>query len=448
MRSNNLRRPPEADSVSYELMENLKQKILSKKAVIAVIGLGYVGLPLTVEFAKKGFSVIGIDTDKEKIERIESGNSYISDVSSAGLRPLIKKRLKCYSDYSKLKQADIIIIAVPTPLRKTRKPDISFILKVVRKISKSINRGQLIILESTTYPGTTREVLLPLLGKSIAFSPERVDPGNKRYKTKDIPKIVGGINKKSTQLTKLLYSQIIKKIISVSSPEIAEMAKIWENTFRAVNIGLANEMALICNKLDIDVWEVIAAAKTKPFGFLPFYPGPGLGGHCLPVDPLYFSWKAGLKGIETRFIRLADEINSAMPNYVVERIKRILTDRPLGRTKKALCNSKILILGITYKKNIADIRESPAIEIIKILHRRKARVSYSDPFIKEVEIGNKIFISRPLSKRFLSQQDCVVIVTDHSLDYNLVAQNSSHILDTRNVLENIKGVDREKVERL
>ena len=427
---------------------DLKQKILSKKAVIAVIGLGYVGLPLAVEFAQKGFLVIGIDTDEKRIKKIKQGISYILDVPSARLKPLIKKSLKCYSDYSKLKQTDIIIIAVPTPLSKTRKPDISFILKVVRKISKSIKRGKLIILESTTYPGTTREVLLPLLGKRIAFSPERVDPGNKRYKTRDIAKIVGGINAESTQLTKLLYSQIIKKIISVSSPEIAEMTKLWENTFRAVNIGLANEMALICNKLGIDVWEVIAAAKTKPFGFLPFYPGPGLGGHCLPIDPLYFSWKAGLKGIETRFIRLADEINSAMPNYVVERIKRILTGRTLGRTKKALCNSKILILGITYKKDIPDIRESPAIEIIRILHRRKARVSYFDPFIEKIKLGNKIFRSHLLNKRFLNQQDCVIIVTDHSLDYNIVVQNSPYILDTRNVLENIKGVERKRIEKL
>ena len=438
--------------MKLKVMENLKKKILQKKAIISVIGLGYVGLPLAVEFAKKGFLVLGVDTDKERIKKINSANSYISDVPSARLKPLLKKTLKCYPDYSKLKQADVIIIAVPTPLSKTRSPDISFILKATRKISKTIKRNQLIILESTTYPGTTRDVVLPLLEESglkggedflLAFSPERVDPGNKKYKTRNIPKVVGGINGESTQLAGFLYSQIVERVISVSSPEIAEMTKLWENTFRAVNIGLANEMALICHKMNIDAWEVIAAARTKPFGFLPFYPGPGLGGHCLPVDPLYFSYKAGLKGIEARFIRLADEINSAMPNYVVERIKKILK-----RAKRALCNSKILILGITYKKNIADIRESPAIEIIKILSRRKARVSYFDPFIEKIKLGKRIFRSHPLSRRFLSQQDCVVIVTDHSLDYNFIVHNSPYILDTRNVLSNIKGVEKKKIEKL
>ena len=430
----------------------IKQKILRKEAVIAIIGLGYVGLPLAVEFAQKGFRVIGIDTNEQKIKKIKQGISYVLDISSATLKPLLKKGLlKCYSDY-RLEKIDITIIAVPTPLSKSREPDISFILKAVREISRYIKKGGLVILESTTYPSTTRGIILPLLEKSglkgdkdflLAFSPERVDPGNKKYKTKNIPKIVGGVNKESTKIAELLYKQIITKVVPVSSSEVAEMTKIWENTFRAVNIGLANEMARICNKLGIDVWEVIAAAKTKPFGFLPFYPGPGIGGHCLPVDPLYLSYKAKLEGIETRFIRLADEINLAMPVYTIERVKEILKKR-----KKTLRGSKISILGITYKKDIADIRESPAIEIIKILAKKKAQVSYSDPFIKEIKLGNKILVSRSLDKKFLSQQDCLIIVSGHSLDYNFVVRNSSCILDTRNVLSGVKGIDREKVERL
>ncbi|MCM8781660.1 MAG: nucleotide sugar dehydrogenase [Candidatus Omnitrophica bacterium] len=421
----------------------LRKKILHKKAKIGVIGLGYVGLPLAVEFAKKGFEVVGIEVDSYRIKSIKKKQSYILDVTREDIKAIVDARLfSVTSDYSVIKKMDIIIICVPTPLRKTKEPDISYIIDATEGIAKYKRSNQLIILESTTYPGTTEEVVLPILERSglrldrdffLAFSPERVDPGNIKFKTKDIPKIVGGVTKKSAELTKLFYSQIIKDVTIVSSTKTAEMVKLLENTFRSVNIALVNEIALMCNKLDINVWEVIEAAKTKPFGFMSFYPGPGLGGHCIPIDPLYLSWKARLHGFEARFIELADMVNSYMPEYVVKRISGILNS-----LKKPMCGSKILIIGVSYKKDVSDTRESPAIEIIKLLKKEGADISYFDPYVAEIKIDNKKLKSITWNSKIFKHNDCAVIITDHSaIDYESVLNSSNMIFDTRNVYKNI-----------
>lgn len=434
-------------------MDTLKDKILNKQARIGIIGLGYVGLPLAVEFANAGFHVTGIDVDTNKTAKINNGVSYILDVSTAQVKNLVlKKRLVATTDYKVIKKMDAVIICVPTPLRKTREPDISYILAAINEVEKFMRKNQLIILESTTYTGTTEEVLLPKLsscgfkvGKDffLAFSPERVDPGNKKFNTKSIAKVVGGITRKCTQMAALLYSQIIYNVIPVSSAKTAEMVKLLENTFRSVNIGLANELALMCNKMGIDVWEVIEAAKTKPFGFMPFYPGPGLGGHCLPIDPLYLSWKARMYGFEARFIELASQINSSMPRYVVEE-----TATALNRAKKSINGSKILILGVTYKRDVNDVRESPAIEIITLLKEMGANVYFHDPYINRLTLDGGSMRSISLNKKTLSDKDCIIIVTDHStLDYSLVARASKLIVDTRNALSNIKA-DRRKIVKI
>ncbi len=426
------------------MFEKTKEKLLNKKARIGIIGLGYVGLPLAVEFAKANFSVTGVDTDKERILRINKGLSYILDVSSEEVKALVSKKiLKAQSDTEILKEMDVIIICVPTPLRKTREPDISYIISATDEIAKNLTKGKLIVLESTTYPGTTEEVILPKLDSQdfkagrdffLAFSPERVDPGNKIYKTKDIPKVVGGVTKNCTELARLLYSQIINEVIAVSSTRVAEMVKLLENTYRIVNIGLVNEIALMCNKLGIDVWEVINAAKTKPFGFMPFYPGPGIGGHCIGIDPIYLSWKARMHGFEARFIELASQINSYMPNFVVERIAS-----GLNENSKSLKGSQILILGVTYKKDVSDTRESPALEIITLLQKKGAEVSYHDPFVPRLQVNGMSLESVKLTKKDLSLKDCTVIITDHSeLDYKFVLDNSKLIVDTRNVLKEFK----------
>ncbi|MDP6685529.1 MAG: nucleotide sugar dehydrogenase, partial [Candidatus Omnitrophota bacterium] len=367
-------------------MNTLKSKITDKKAHIGIIGLGYVGLPLAVEFAKAGFHVTGIDIDKSRVSKIQKGISYILDVPSEDIKELVSsKKLNATHDKCVLNKTDVIIICVPTPLRKTKEPDISFILSATEDIAANLRKGQLIILESTTYPGTTEEVILSKLsadslrvGKdfSLAFSPERVDPGNLKYKTKDIPKVVGGVTNGCTDLAKSLYSQIIKEVVAVSSPRSAEMVKLLENTFRAVNIGLINELALMCDKMDLDIWEIIDAAKTKPFGFMPFYPGPGLGGHCLPCDPLYLSWKARSHGFETRLIELAAEINLSMPHFVVDKVTSALNEH-----KKALKGSRVLVIGVTYKKDVNDMRESPALAIINSLNEKEAKVQYHDPLV-------------------------------------------------------------------
>ena len=423
----------------------LRNKILQKKAKIGVVGLGYVGLPLAVEFAKKGFEVFGIDVDHFRVGSIKRKQSYILDVTSEDIRAITEAGLfSANCDYRIIKKLDVIIICVPTPLRKTKEPDISYIVNATENIAEYKKSAQLIILESTTYPGTTDEVVLPILERNslrldkdffLAFSPERVDPGNIRFKTRDIPKVVGGVTKKSAELTKLLYSQIIKEVIIVSSSKAAEMVKLLENTFRSVNIGLVNEIALMCNKLGIDVWEIIEAAKTKPFGFMPFYPGPGLGGHCIPIDPLYLSWKARVHGFEARFIELADMVNSYMPEYVVKRIAGILNN-----FKKPLSRAKVLVIGVAYKKDVNDTRESPAVEIIKLLEDEGASVFYFDPYVYEIKIGDKKCKSVTWNPRVFKDKDCVVIITPHScIDYEEVLKNSKIVFDTRNVYKNINA---------
>ena len=436
------------------MVRKFKDKIKQKKAVIAVIGLGYVGLPLAAEFAKKGFRALGVDLDKKKVNSINAGNSYILDVPGDEIKSLVKDGLlHATYDYSKLRGADAIIICVPTPLRKTKDPDMSFIVSATDAIARNIRRGQVIVLESTTYPGTTEEVILPKLeatgmknGKDfcLGFSPERIDPGNPQFMTHNIPKVVSGITPICRDNIELLYSQIVGKVISVSSVKVAEMVKLLENTFRSVNIGLVNELALMCDDMKIDVWEVIEAAKSKPFGFMPFYPGPGLGGHCIPIDPLYLAWKARIQGFEPRFIDLASQINADMPEHVAERVSRSLN----SRFGKAVKGAKILILGLSYKKDVTDTRESPAYEVIEKLKERGAEISYYDPFVPASEVGGRQMKSVRLTASELRSKDCVVIVTDHSnVDYGLVVKNSKFILDTRNALRNIK-TDRRKIERL
>ena len=425
-------------------MEELRRKITDKTAEIGIIGLGYVGLPLAVEFGKTGFKVTGFDTDKEKVSQIKKGVSYILDVPSEDIKDLISSgRLSATTDKNLLNNMDVIIICVPTPLRKTKEPDISYILSATDDIANNLKRGQLIILESTTYPGTTEEIILARLGADslkvgqdffLAFSPERVDPGNAKYKTKDIPKVVGGVTAACTELSKLLYSQIVKDVIPVSSTRSAEMVKLLENTFRAVNIGLINELALMCNKMNLDIWEIIDAAKTKPFGFMPFYPGPGLGGHCLPCDPIYLSWKARTHGFEARLIELASEINTYMPHYVVDRISDALNSQ-----KKALKGSKVFIIGITYKKDINDMRESPALAIINTLIEKKAKVQYHDSLAPGFAIDGLKLASVDLTKENIASSDCVTIITNHSsVDYRLIVDNAGLILDTRNALKDFR----------
>ncbi len=431
----------------------LRNKIEKKTAKIGVIGLGYVGLPLAAAFAEKGFEVVGIDTSQKRVKSIKSGRSHIMDVPTETVTDLVsKKLLRATDDYSVVKGLDAIIICVPTPLGKTKEPDISYIVSAVKNIIKNKRRGQLYILESTTYPGTTEEMLLPHFENGgqkvdrdffLAFSPERVDPSNKIYTTNNIPKVVGGVRGKSTELARLFYSQIIDRVVPVSSSKVAEMAKLLENTFRSVNIGLVNELALMCEKLDVDVWEVIDAAKTKPFGFMAFYPGPGIGGHCINIDPLYLSWKASLHGFRSRFIEVADNINSSMPQYVVSRVVGAL-----NRRRKPIKGCKVLILGATYKKDVSDTRESPSFEIIKLLRDKEAKVSYHDPYAPVIKIDGKALKSKALRKDFLREQDCVVLATDHNaFDYEGIARSARLIFDSRNAFRN-KGIRNKNIIRL
>ncbi len=434
------------------MLKELEKKILTRIAKIGIIGLGYVGLPLAIAFTKKGFKVHGIDIDEHRIERLNKGESYILDVPASDIRKARKdKSMIVTANFSVIKGLDAVIICVPTPLYKTKEPDVSYIVSAVENIKKHMTRGQIIVLESTTYPGTTEEVMLPVLqstglkeGKDfyLAFSPERIDPGNKKYNTENTPKIIGGISQNSTHLAKLLYEQIIEKVVPVSSSKVAEMVKLLENTFRIVNIALVNEIMLMSDKLGINVWEVIEAAKTKPYGFMPFYPGPGVGGHCIPVDPIYLSWKARMHGFEARFIDLASYVNSEMPHYVVSKVAEGLNNH-----KKPLRCSKVLVMGVAYKKDVKDLRESPAIEIIDILMNKGALVSYYDPYLPYLKIHNINLKGLPFTKDSFKDSDCVVIVTDHSnVDYKFVAKNSKLIVDTRNVLKDIK--DRSNIIRL
>ncbi len=421
--------------------KHLQSKIKSNALKVGVIGLGYVGLPLGVSFAEKGLCVTGIDIDPEKLRALHAGRSYVLDVVSSKVRQLVRaKRLRFSSDYREVRALDAVIICVPTPLSKTKEPDISHIVDAARGIKPYLKKGQLVVLESTTYPGTTEEVIQPILEQSglraerdffLAFSPERVDPGNKDFDTTSIPKIVGGVGPKSQEAVRALYATIIREVVVVSSPRAAEMVKLLENTFRSVNIGLINEIAIVSHRLGIDVWEVIEAAKTKPFGFMPFYPGPGLGGHCLPIDPLYLSWKSRKDhGFEARMIELASEINAEMPAYVVERVGHLLNEKG-----KPLKGSSILTLGVAYKKDVNDIRESPALEVMDELKKEGAKVTYSDPF---VPVLGRVK-SKKLTPVFLKKQDCVVILTNHSsFPYAMVAQYAPLVFDARHAMKAFK----------
>lgn len=430
---------------------SLQDKILNKEAKVGIIGLGYVGLPMAVEFARKGFSVAGIDTNPERVSKINKGESYVLDVKNEEVKGLVNKgKLKAFTHFNIISKLDTVSICVPTPLRKTKDPDMSYIISATDGIKRYIHKEQLIILESTTYPGTTEELILPMLEESglkvgkdffLAFSPERIDPGNPTYNTRNIPKVVGGVTKKCVALAKLFYEQIMDMVVPVSSTRVAEMVKLLENTFRSVNIALVNEIALMCEKLNINVWEVIDAAKTKPFGFMPFYPGPGIGGHCIPIDPFYLSWKAKMSGFEARFIELAGQVNSTMPHFVVDRIADALNS-----VKKSIKGSHIHILGVAYKKNINDARESPALDIINILRAKGSTVTYTDPYIPEINHSEIILKSKPITNSILKKADCVVIVTDHSaFDYKSIVRNSKLIVDTRNAL---KGFNDKHITRL
>jgi UDP-N-acetyl-D-glucosamine dehydrogenase len=430
-------------------MSDLLGKIGSKQAHVVVIGIGYVGLPLVAEFVRAGYRTTGLDNDPEKVRLLNSGESYIPDVPTSDLAPHVKSgRLDATTDRSILAKADAVIVCVPTPLNKTKDPDMRFIVSATEAIAQHQHPGMLVVLESTTYPGTTSEVLVPkltekglVLGKDVfvAFSPERVDPGNKVYKTKNTPKVVGGCTPQCLEVVQSLYKDIIDTLVPVSSPEAAEMVKLLENTFRAVNIGLVNEVALMSRKLGIDPFEVIRAAASKPFGFMPFYPGPGLGGHCIPIDPLYLSWKLRTLQYQARFIELADSINSGMPAYVVERASTALNDR-----SKSVRGSKVLVYGLAYKKDVSDIRESPAFAIIHGLMERGANVSVMDPFVTEVdEEGVKMTAVDPKSS--FAPYDLVIIVTDHTqMEHERLLREASLVLDTRDSMRNVSG-DRSKV---
>ena len=430
-------------------MSDLLAKISSKQAHVVVIGIGYVGLPLVAEFARAGFRVTGLDNDPEKVRLLNAGESYIADVPTSDLAPHVKSgRLDATTDRAILAKADAVIVCVPTPLNKTKDPDMRFIISATEGIAQYQHPGMLVVLESTTYPGTTSEVLVPkltdkglVLGKDIfvAFSPERVDPGNEVYKTKNTPKVVGGSTPQCLEVVQALYSQILDKLVPVSSPEAAEMVKLLENTFRAVNIGLVNEVAIMARKLGIDPFEVIRAAATKPFGFMPFYPGPGLGGHCIPIDPLYLSWKLRTLQYQARFIDLADTINSGMPKYVVERAATALNDH-----SKPVRGSNVLIYGVAYKKDVSDVRESPAFAVIHGFQERGANVSIMDPYVTEVDEEGVILTAVDPKSSFASY-DLVVIVTDHTkLERERLFKESKLVLDTRDALRGLTG-DRSKV---
>ncbi|MBA7622390.1 UDP-N-acetyl-D-glucosamine 6-dehydrogenase [subsurface metagenome] len=432
-------------------MKSLEKKLKERKAGIAVIGLGYVGLPLAVEQSKAGFTVIGIERKKKRVDMVNQGKNYIPDVVDSELEKMVKEgKLRATEHFEIISEVDVICICVPTPLTKNKEPNVQYIQGVTNRLIPHLRRGQLIVLESTTYPGTTKEVILPRLEKSgfrvgqdfyLAYSPERISPGNKKYRIGNTPKVVGGVTEKCSYLAKTLYEQVIDhQIYVVSSPGVAEMEKLLENVFRSVNIALVNEMALLCRRMGISIWEVIEAAKTKPYGFMCFYPGPGLGGHCIPIDPFYLAWKAKEYDFNTRFIELAGEINDRMPFYVVERLTEILNQHRI-----CLNGARILILGVTYKKDIADLRESPALKIIKLLEKREAKVSYHDPHIATFSLEDRRYTSIKLNQNFLKEADIVLVTTDHSFyDYEKIVEKSKLIFDTRNATRKVKN-NREKI---
>ena len=430
--------------------DSLRNKIKGKTARVGVLGLGYVGLPLAVEFARAGFDVTGIDVQRSKVDEFNSGSSYVKDVDSGLLGSLVRGgKLRATTDFSVIRDLDTIDICVPTPLRKTKDPDMSYVVAASDALARHMHPGLLVMLESTTYPGTTDELVLPKLEAGgltigqdffLCFSPERVDPGNPKFHTSNIPKVVGGITDACTALGALFYQQALETVVPVSSTRVAEMVKLLENTFRMINIGLVNELAVMCDRMGINVWEVIDAAATKPFGFMPFYPGPGLGGHCIPIDPFYLSWKSKEAGIEARFIELAGYINGRMPEFVVEKVQNALND-----ASKPVRGSRIHILGVAYKRDIDDVRESPALDILLLLKQLGAVVTYSDPFVPELKTNGVTLFSQPLLPA-VTEADCVLIVTDHSgLDYFAIAERSKLIVDTRNAL---KGMRSGKIVRL
>ncbi len=429
----------------------LKEKIQSHSAKVGILGLGYVGLPLACEFAKVGYLVTGFEVDRRKVDSLNAGKSYIGDIPTSVLEGLVSSQhLTATTDFTKLKAMDACIICVPTPLNKTKDPDISFIADSTKQIAKFLHKDQLIVLESTTYPGTTRDFVRPILeadgmkvGKDffLAFSPERIDPGNRQFYLANTPKVVGGVTPLCTELTTLLYSHIVQRVVPVSCPESAELVKLLENTFRAVNIGLVNEIALICDRLNLNVWEVIDAASTKPYGFMPFYPGPGLGGHCIPIDPHYLSWKMKSLNFAARFIELAGEINSHMPEFVLEKVTRALNVR-----KKAVNGSKILVMGIAYKADVSDMRESPALDLLHLLGEHGATLSYHDPFVPSVTIGERKFVNKPYSAKGLKTFDAVVVTTAHSaFNAKEILDHSRLVIDTRNMM---RGLSADHLVRL
>jgi len=437
------------------MLEKLVRKIENREAVIGVVGLGYVGLPLVREFSAGGARVLGFDVDEKKIRKLLAGRSYIDHIPSSTVKEIVSQgRFDATTDFSRLAEADCILICVPTPLTKMREPDMSYVETTARTIAETLRRGQLVVLESTTYPGTTREVMLPLLEESglkvgrdffLAFSPEREDPGRKDYSTRTIPKVVGGYDKPSLKAAVACYEIAINTVVPVSSCEAAEACKILENTYRCVNIALVNELKVLFDRMGIDVWEVIAGSATKPFGFTPFYPGPGLGGHCIPIDPFYLSWKAKQYGMTTRFIELAGEINVSMPEYVISRVMDALNER-----KKALRGSKILVLGLAYKKDIDDVRESPSLELIELLREKGAKVDYNDPYCPKTHKMREYDLkmtSKKLSAAMLKRYDAVLISTDHSdYDYQFIVDNAQLVVDTRNATVGLKR-GRRKIVR-
>jgi UDP-N-acetyl-D-glucosamine dehydrogenase len=433
------------------MLRQFTRRVERRTARIGVIGLGYTGLPLATEFAKAGYRVTGFEIDEKRVAELNRGRSYIQDVPTREVRDLVRRgTLRGTANFDDLRRMDAIDICVPTPLRKTKDPDVSHILAAVSEIAPRLRRGQLVVLESTTYPGTTEELVRPLLeergfscGKDffLAFSPERVDPGNPTYHTRNIAKVVGGVTRDCTRAAVALYATVMDKVVPVSSSQIAEMVKLLENTFRSVNIGLVNEIALLSDKLGLDVWEVIDAAATKPFGFMPFYPGPGLGGHCIPIDPFYLSWKAKQSGFEARFIELAGQVNGQMPYHVAGRVREALNAR-----RRAIRGSRILVLGVAYKPDINDVRESPALDLIEILDKEGALVDYCDPYVPLLQYGGRARRSKRFSAATLRSSDCVVIITPHrAFDFALVARHARYIVDSRNAL---KGTRRRGVYRL
>jgi UDP-N-acetyl-D-glucosamine dehydrogenase len=441
------RRGAGSRSPATELLSRIEQRT----AHLGVIGLGYVGLPLAVELGQAGFRVSGIDVDADRVAALKKGRSYIQDVPESDVRALVRSgNLRPTTDFGVLRQMDAVNVCVPTPLSKQRDPDVSYIMAAAQEVAKHLHRGMLVILESTTYPGTTEELILPLLEQTgmkvgrdffLAFSPERVDPGNPAFNTRNIPKVVGGVTPTCTEMAVRLYRQRLDRVVPVSSTQVAEMVKLLENTFRSVNIGLVNELALMCARLKIDVWEVIEAAATKPFGFMPFYPGPGLGGHCIPIDPFYLSWKARASGFEARFIELAGNVNGHMPDHVVD-----LVQKSLNLRGKPVRGSRVLVLGVAYKADIDDTRESPSLDIMQTLKDRGANVEYSDPHVPALVLGDRKLASVPLKPARLKQVDCVVIATAHAtFPYDEVVRYAPAIVDTRNAL---KGRLSKKIIRL